>query len=65
MPPSNSMTNQVASYGSYDYHNMQQAYGQGLASHSDSSPSHDPYGQTGYNQYSQVRLYFFRLVLTR
>lgn len=56
MPPSEGLTNQVVRYGSYDYHDMQQAaYGQEAAPHGDSSPSHDPYGQTGYNQYSQVR----------
>lgn len=55
MPPSDGLTSQVAHYGSYDYHNMQQAaYGQEVTPHGDSSPSNDPYGQVGYNQYSQV-----------
>nr|XP_020493137.1 protein transport protein Sec24B-like isoform X2 [Labrus bergylta] len=53
MPPSNDMTNQAAPYGSYGYPNMQQGYHQGPASHADSSPSHDPYGQSSYQQYSQ------------
>lgn len=54
MPPSNSMTNQTAPYGSYGYPNMQPAYRQGPPSQTDSSPSHDPYSQSSYNQYSQV-----------
>uniref|UniRef100_UPI0037E8A3D9 protein transport protein Sec24B isoform X2 n=1 Tax=Semicossyphus pulcher TaxID=241346 RepID=UPI0037E8A3D9 len=53
MQPSNDMTNQAAPYGSYGYPNMQQAYHQGPASHADSSPSHDLYGQSGYQQYPQ------------
>ncbi|CAJ1059177.1 protein transport protein Sec24B isoform X2 [Xyrichtys novacula] len=53
MPSSNDMTNQAASYGSYGYSSMQPAYHQGPASHADSSPSHDPYGQSSYQQYSQ------------
>ncbi|XP_041653565.1 protein transport protein Sec24B isoform X2 [Cheilinus undulatus] len=53
MPPSNDMTNQTASYGSYGYSSMQPAYHQGPASHSDSSPCHDLYGQSSYQQYSQ------------
>lgn len=56
MPPSNSVTNQTAPYGSYSYPSMQPAYQQGSASHSDSSPSRDLYGQPAYNQCSQVRL---------
>lgn len=56
MPPSDSMTNQTAPYGSYGYPNMQQGYGQGPPSQTDSSPSHDPYSQSSYNQYSQVSL---------
>ncbi|XP_029368766.1 protein transport protein Sec24B [Echeneis naucrates] len=53
MPPSNDMTNQAQSYSSYGYHTMQPAYRQGPASRSDSSPSHDLYGQPSYQQYSQ------------
>ncbi|XP_023249387.1 protein transport protein Sec24B-like isoform X1 [Seriola lalandi dorsalis] len=53
MPPSNDMTNQAQSYGSYGYPSMQPAYRQGPASHSDSSPTHDLYGQSSYQQYSQ------------
>lgn len=55
MPPSNTMTNQTTPYGSYGYPSMQPAYQQGPAAHADSSPSHDPYSQSSYNQYSQVR----------
>ncbi|KAG7237145.1 hypothetical protein INR49_032761 [Caranx melampygus] len=53
MPPSNDVTNQAQSYGSYGYPSMQPAYRQGPASHSDSSPTHDLYGQSSYQQYSQ------------
>uniref|UniRef100_A0A667Y5H4 SEC24 homolog B, COPII coat complex component n=1 Tax=Myripristis murdjan TaxID=586833 RepID=A0A667Y5H4_9TELE len=53
MPPSNDMTNQAQSYGSYGYQSMQPAYQQGPASHGDSSPSHSLYGQSSYQQYSQ------------
>ncbi|XP_054453497.1 protein transport protein Sec24B isoform X2 [Anoplopoma fimbria] len=53
MPPSNHMTNQVAPYGSYGYPDMPPAYHQGPASLIDSSPSHDPYGQSSYQQYAQ------------
>ncbi|XP_041799663.1 protein transport protein Sec24B isoform X2 [Chelmon rostratus] len=53
MPPSNDMTNQTAPYGSYGYPSMQPAYRQGPPSHTDSSPSHDLYGQSSYQQYSQ------------
>ncbi|XP_034545344.1 protein transport protein Sec24B isoform X2 [Notolabrus celidotus] len=53
MPPSNDMNDQAVSYGNYGYTSMQPAYHQGPASHADSSPSHDPYGQAGYQQYSQ------------
>ncbi len=55
MPPSNDMTDQAAPYGSYGYPSMQPAYRQGPASRTDSSPSHDLYGQSGYQRYSQVR----------
>lgn len=56
MPPSSDMTNQAAPYGNYGYPSMQPAYRQGpAASRTDSSPSHDPYSQSGYQQYSQVR----------
>ncbi|XP_075904184.1 protein transport protein Sec24A isoform X2 [Nelusetta ayraudi] len=54
MPPCEGLTNQVVRYGSYDYHMQQAGYGPEAASHGDPSPSHDPYGQTGYNQYSQT-----------
>ncbi|XP_038554677.1 protein transport protein Sec24B isoform X3 [Micropterus salmoides] len=53
MPPSNNMTNQAAPYSNYAYPSMQPAYQQGPASHTDSSPSHDPYGQSSYQQCSQ------------
>ncbi|XP_073343492.1 protein transport protein Sec24B isoform X2 [Pagrus major] len=53
MSPSNDMTNQAAPYGNYGYSNMQPAYRQGPPSHADSSPSHDLYSQSGYQQYSQ------------
>ncbi|XP_019110814.2 protein transport protein Sec24B isoform X3 [Larimichthys crocea] len=54
MPPSSDMTNQAAPYGNYGYPSMQPAYRQGpAASRTDSSPSHDPYSQSGYQQYSQ------------
>ncbi|KAK5864394.1 hypothetical protein PBY51_015640 [Eleginops maclovinus] len=53
MPPSNDMTNQVAPYDHYGYPNMQPAYRQGPDSHTDSAPSHDPYGQPEYQQYAQ------------
>ncbi|XP_040904384.1 protein transport protein Sec24B isoform X2 [Toxotes jaculatrix] len=53
MPPSNDMTNQAQPYGSYGYPSMQPAYRQGSASHADSAPAHDLYGQSGYQQYSQ------------
>ncbi|XP_039669582.1 protein transport protein Sec24B isoform X2 [Perca fluviatilis] len=53
MPPSNDMTNQAAPYGSYGYPSMQPDYPQGPASHTESSPSRDPYGQSSYQQYSQ------------
>ncbi|XP_044219513.1 protein transport protein Sec24B isoform X2 [Thunnus albacares] len=53
MPPSNNMSNQATPYGSYGYPSMQPAYRQGLASHTDASPSRDLYGQSGYQQYSQ------------
>ncbi|XP_074530562.1 protein transport protein Sec24B isoform X3 [Halichoeres trimaculatus] len=53
MQPSDDLTNQAVSYGSYGYTSMQQAYHQGPASHADSSPSHDLYGQSSYQQYSQ------------
>ncbi|XP_044060301.1 protein transport protein Sec24B isoform X4 [Siniperca chuatsi] len=52
MPPSD-MTNQAVPYGSYGYPSMQPAYRQGLASHTDSSPSHDLYGKSSYQQSSQ------------
>ncbi|XP_039975972.1 protein transport protein Sec24B isoform X3 [Xiphias gladius] len=53
MPPSNEITNQAQPYGSYGYPSMQPAYRQGPASHTDSSPTHDLYSQTSYQQYSQ------------
>ncbi|KAM7418151.1 hypothetical protein PAMA_017682 [Pampus argenteus] len=53
LPPSNNMTNQAPPYGSYGYPSMQPAYRQGAPSHTDASPSHDLYGQSGYQQYSQ------------
>ncbi|XP_037635156.1 protein transport protein Sec24B isoform X2 [Sebastes umbrosus] len=53
MPPSDDMTNQAAPYSSYGYPSMQPDYGQGPASHGDSAPSDDPYGQSSYQQYSQ------------
>ncbi|XP_045886686.1 protein transport protein Sec24B isoform X4 [Micropterus dolomieu] len=53
MPPSNNMTNQAAPYSNYAYPSMQPAYQQGPSSHTDSSPSHDPYGQSSYQQCSQ------------
>ncbi|XP_074505144.1 protein transport protein Sec24B isoform X2 [Sebastes fasciatus] len=53
MPPSDDMTNQVAPYGSYGYPSMQPDYLQGPASHGDSAPSDDQYGQSSYQQYSQ------------
>ncbi|XP_071362733.1 protein transport protein Sec24B isoform X2 [Trachinotus anak] len=53
MPPSNDMTNQAQSYGSYGYPSMQPAYRQGPASRTDSSPAHDLHGQSSYQQYSQ------------
>uniref|UniRef100_A0A671UTQ4 SEC24 homolog B, COPII coat complex component n=1 Tax=Sparus aurata TaxID=8175 RepID=A0A671UTQ4_SPAAU len=53
MQPSNDMTNQAAPYANYGYPNMQPAYQQGPPSHADSSPSHDLYGQSSYQQYSQ------------
>ncbi|KAI3351422.1 hypothetical protein L3Q82_020279, partial [Scortum barcoo] len=58
MPPSNDMTNQAAPYSNYGYPNMQQpGYRQGPASLTDSSPSRDTYGQSGYQQYSQRNSY--------
>uniref|UniRef100_A0A669BWW3 SEC24 homolog B, COPII coat complex component n=1 Tax=Oreochromis niloticus TaxID=8128 RepID=A0A669BWW3_ORENI len=53
MPPSSNVTNQAQPYGSYGYPGMQSAYRQGPASHTDASPSHDLYGQSNYQQYSQ------------
>ncbi|XP_078145358.1 protein transport protein Sec24B isoform X2 [Centroberyx gerrardi] len=53
MPPSTDMTSQAPPYSSYGYPSMQPAYQQGPASHTDSSPSHGLYGQSGYQQYSQ------------
>ncbi|KAM9849631.1 protein transport protein Sec24B [Aulostomus maculatus] len=54
IPPSADMTNQAPPYSSYGYPSVQPAYRQGLASHTDSSPSLDLYGQPpSYQQYSQ------------
>ncbi|XP_029965333.1 protein transport protein Sec24B isoform X2 [Salarias fasciatus] len=53
MPPSTDTASQAPPYGSYGYPSMQQGYLQGPASHPDPSPSHDPYGQPDYQQYSQ------------
>ncbi|XP_041845495.1 protein transport protein Sec24B [Melanotaenia boesemani] len=53
MPPSNDMTNQAQSYGSYGYQSMQTTYQQAPASLTDTSPSHNLYSQSGYQQYSQ------------
>ncbi|XP_040030266.2 protein transport protein Sec24B isoform X3 [Gasterosteus aculeatus] len=53
MPPSDHMTNQAAPYGSYGYPGMPPAYHQGPASLANASPSHEPYGQSGYQPYSQ------------
>uniref|UniRef100_A0AAX7U3F5 SEC24 homolog B, COPII coat complex component n=1 Tax=Astatotilapia calliptera TaxID=8154 RepID=A0AAX7U3F5_ASTCA len=56
MPPSSNVTNQAQPYGSYGYPGMQSGYRQGPASHTDASPSDDLYGQSNYQQYSQVSL---------
>uniref|UniRef100_A0A3P8RRP7 SEC24 homolog B, COPII coat complex component n=1 Tax=Amphiprion percula TaxID=161767 RepID=A0A3P8RRP7_AMPPE len=61
MPPSNDMTNQAPPYGSYGYPSMQSAYQQGPTSHTDASPSHDLYGQSSYQQYSQPFPNLFQL----
>ncbi|XP_035982985.1 protein transport protein Sec24B [Fundulus heteroclitus] len=53
MPPSNNMTNQAPPFGSYGYQSMQPAYPHAPAPHPDASPSHNVYGQPGYQQYSQ------------
>ncbi|KAM4586383.1 protein transport protein Sec24B isoform 2-T2 [Fundulus diaphanus] len=53
MPPSNNMTNQAPPFGSYSYQSMQSAYPHGPLPHPDASPSHNVYGQPGYQQYSQ------------
>ncbi|XP_031722794.1 protein transport protein Sec24B [Anarrhichthys ocellatus] len=53
MPPSDHMTNQAPPYASYGYPGMQPAYHQGPAALPESTPSQDPYGQSGYQQYSQ------------
>ncbi|KAM4621240.1 protein transport protein Sec24B [Polymixia lowei] len=53
MPPSSDMPHQAPPYGNYGYSGMQPAYQQGPASHADSSPSHELYGQSGYQQYAQ------------
>lgn len=49
------MSNQAQPYANYGYPNMQPGFHQGPASHTEPSPSHDPYGQSVYQQYSQVR----------
>ncbi|XP_076005249.1 protein transport protein Sec24B isoform X2 [Genypterus blacodes] len=53
MPPSDNVTNQTPPYSSYGYSSMQPAYQQGPASCTDSSPSHGPYSQSNYQQYTQ------------
>ncbi|XP_028272347.1 protein transport protein Sec24B isoform X2 [Parambassis ranga] len=53
MPPSEDMTNQAQAYSNYGYSSMQSTYRQGPASHTDTSPSHDLYGQASYPPYSQ------------
>lgn len=55
MPPSNDMTSQAQPYASHGYPSMQPAYQQG-PTHTAPSPSHNLYGQSSYQQYSQVRL---------
>lgn len=55
MPPSN-MTSQAPPFGSYGYHSIQTAYQQGPVPQPNASPSHNVYGQPGYQQYSQVRV---------
>lgn len=55
LPPSNNVTNQTAPYGSYGYPSMQPGYRQAAASHADPSSCHELYGQSAYNQFSQVR----------
>lgn len=55
MPPSNDMTDQSQPYSSYSYQSMQSAYQQGPASHAGTSPTHNLYGQSAYQPYSQVR----------
>uniref|UniRef100_G3PWY8 SEC24 homolog B, COPII coat complex component n=1 Tax=Gasterosteus aculeatus aculeatus TaxID=481459 RepID=G3PWY8_GASAC len=61
MPPSDHMTNQAAPYGSYGYPGMPPAYHQGPASLANASPSHEPYGQSGYQPYSQVGMHMSQL----
>ncbi|KAF3694218.1 Protein transport protein Sec24B [Channa argus] len=53
MPPSNEMTHQAQPYASHGYHTMQPAYRQEQASHPESSPSHNLYSQSGYQQLPQ------------
>lgn len=53
MPPPGNVTNQAQPYGSYGYPGTQSAYQQGPESHADASPSHELYGQSSYQQYSQ------------
>ncbi|XP_026213083.1 protein transport protein Sec24B isoform X2 [Anabas testudineus] len=52
MPPSNDMTSQAQPYASHGYPSMQPAYQQG-PTHTAPSPSHNLYGQSSYQQYSQ------------
>lgn len=49
------MTNQAQPYATYGYPSMQPAY-QEPPARAESSPSHNPYGQSSYQQYTQVRL---------
>ncbi|XP_062416502.1 protein transport protein Sec24B isoform X2 [Pungitius pungitius] len=53
LPPSDHMTNQADPYGSYGYPGMPPAYHQGPPSLVNSSPPHEPYGQSSYPPYSQ------------
>lgn len=53
MPPSNNMTNQAPPFGSYGYHSIQTAYQHGPVPQPNAPPSHNVYGQPGYQQYSQ------------
>ncbi|XP_053284066.1 protein transport protein Sec24B isoform X2 [Pleuronectes platessa] len=52
LPPSNDMSSQAQSYGSYGYSSMQPAYPQGPPPHPDSSPTQDQY-ESGYQHYSK------------